>query len=60
LYKIVGTVVQYEQRLTEKISHYHLKVSLNAFVNKFQRVTDYLLQHLQRLLEPFWQISDDN
>ena len=36
------------------------KVSVFAFVNKFQRVTDYLLQHLQKVFEPFWQISEDN
>ncbi len=49
--------MQNEQRLTKNFS-LSLKSSLNAFVNKFQRVTDYLLQHLQRLFEPFWQISE--
>jgi hypothetical protein len=28
------------------------------FVDKFQKVTDYLLQHLQKLFEPFWQIPE--
>ncbi len=52
--------MQNEQRLTEKISYNRLKVSLYAFFNKFQRVTDYLLQHLQKVFEPFWQISEEN
>ncbi len=51
--------MQNEQRLTEKFSYNHKKVCLYAFV-KFQRVTDYLLQHLQKVFEPFWQISEEN
>jgi len=54
--------MQNEQGLTEKNVYSHYKVSLYAFVNKFLRlpVTDYLLQHLQKVFEPFWQISEDN
>jgi hypothetical protein len=29
------------------------KESVFAFVNKFERVTDYLLQQLQKIFEPF-------
>jgi hypothetical protein len=43
---IVGTVVQNEQKLTQKISY-------SLFIKKFQRVTDYLLQQLQKLFESF-------
>jgi hypothetical protein len=47
-----GTVVHNEQRITEKIVKVIKKESVFAFVNKFQRVTDYLLQQLQKLFEP--------
>ena len=52
-YLLDSTLVQNEQRLIKKAVFF-------AFVNKFQRVTDYLLQHLQKVFEPFWQISEDN
>jgi hypothetical protein len=51
--KFIVTVVQNELRLTEKMSLSHKKSNLFAFVHSFQRVTDYLLQHLQKLFEPF-------
>jgi hypothetical protein len=50
----IVTVDQNELRLTEKMSYSHYKSNLFAFLDTFiQRVTDYLLQHLQKLFEPF-------
>jgi hypothetical protein len=51
--KLIVTEVPNELILTENMSYINLKSNLFAFVPAFQRVTDYLLQQLQKLFEPF-------
>jgi hypothetical protein len=46
-------IVQNELRLTGKFLIVIKNGSLFAFVNTFQRVTDYLVQQLQKFFEPF-------
>jgi hypothetical protein len=51
---LVGTVVQKGAKTRkENFCIVIKKGNIFAFVNKLQRVTDYLLQKLQKLFEPF-------
>ncbi len=52
----VSYLVQNEQSNPE-ITFEKILKSLLVFLNTLQNVTDYLLQELQKLFEPCWQIA---